>query len=218
MKFSGMSPAELQFIRLYVTTLRREYYLLRSVMDLMHPTGLGIKSFTAAANMAVELDGMHKDFEAQLARVQKKDKLKKSNIPIGPTMNELADMFSLSFFKLVTVEDTPETGKVKTDDGWFSGKPNEWKKTLQLYKNTPKDAGFSLPDLLSNFFNTLLKFFPSDLNHKTWHEGPWGPTKKMWPPANEYNADDQYFDDDDDDEDDNGMSPFDMFFQDDDDN
>lgn len=214
MKFTGMSPAELQFIRLYVTTLRRDYYLLRSVMDLMHPSGLGVRSFTDAANMAVELDEMHKDFETQLNRVQKKDKIKKINAPTGPTMDELADMFSLSFFKLVTVEEKPATGqKIKTDDGWFSGKPNEWKNTIQLYKNTPKDAGFSLPDLLSNFFNTLLKFFPADLNNKTWHEGPWGPAKKMWPPADEYNPDDQYFDDDDDD--DNGMSQFDMFFEDD---
>ena len=217
MKFSGMSHAELQFIRLYVTTLRREYYLLRSVIDLMHPTGLGIKSFTDAANMAVELEDMHKDFEAQISRVQKKDKIKKTNVPPGPTMDELADLFSLSFFKLVTVAETPETGKVKTDDGWFSGKPTEWKKTIQLYKNTPKEAGFSIPDLLSNFFNTLIKFFPLDQNHKTWHEGPWGPTKKLWPPLDEYsNSAEQYFEDDDDEDEDNGMSQFDMFFGDDD--
>lgn len=215
MKFTGMSPAELQFIRLYVTTLRREYYLLRSVMDLMHPSGLGVKSFTDAANMAVELDEMQKDFEAKLSRIQKKDNLKKINIPVGPTMNELADMFSLSFFKLITVEETPTTGeKIKTDDGWFSGKPTEWKKTIQLYKNTPKEFGFSFPDLLSNFFNTLIKFFPFEQNYKTWHEGPFGPTKKLWPPLDEYaEADEQYFEDDEDE--DNGMSQFDMFFDDD---
>lgn len=168
--------------------------------------------------MALELEEMHQDFEAKLRRVQKKDNLKKINIPLGPSMQELADLFSLSFFKLVTVEETPATGsKVKTDDGWFSGKPTEWKKTIQLYKNTPKDAGFSLPDLLSNFFNTLLKFFPLDQQPKQWHENPLGPTKKLWPPLDEYaSADEQYFDDDDDDEDDNGMSQFDMFFNDDD--
>lgn len=214
MKFTGMSPAELQFIRLYVTTLRREYYLLRSVIDLMHPSGLGVKNFIDAANMALALDEMQKDFDAKLARIQKKDNLKKSNVSVGPSLDELADMFSLSFFKLVTVEEKSKTGeKIKTDDGWFSGKPAEWKTTLQLYKNTPKDAGYALPDLLSNFFNTLIKFFPSAPNQKNWYEGPFGPTKKLWPPQGEpADEDAQYFDDGDDDD---GMSQFDVFFDDD---
>lgn len=210
-----MSPVEIQFIRLYVTTLRREYYLLKSVMDLMHPTGLGIKSFTEATNMALALDEMHKDFDAKLSRIQKKDHIRRINIPDGPTMAELTDMFSLSFFKIVTVEESGpgHANKEITSDGWYSGKPTEWKKSLALYKKAPKDAGFDLPDLLSNFFNTLIKFFPFDKNHKHWHEGPFGPTKKLWPPADETNEDEQYFEDDDDDD----ASPFNMFFDDDDD-
>jgi len=211
MQFSAMTPSEMQFIRLYVTTLRREYYLLRSVLDLMHPNGLGVKSFIDATKMALALEGMHQDFDSALSRVQKKDKIRKIKVATGPTMDELADMFSLSFFKLVTVEEGPETSKkIKTDDGWFSGKPTEWKKTLALYKNTPKNDLHSLPDLVSNFFNTLLKFFPFEKYHKNWHEGPFGPTKKLWPPENNYDEDAQYFDDDDDD---NGMSQFDMFFK-----
>lgn len=214
MSFAGMSQAEMQFIRLYVTTLRREYYLLRSVMDLMHPSGLGLKDFVEATRAALALDEMHKDFEGQIRRVQQKRKLRKVAGSSGPTTDELADMFSLSFFKLVTVTEEPETGNsVKQDDGWFSGKPTEWKKTLALYKNTPKAAGDNLPNLLSNFLTTLLKFFPFEPGHKNWHEFPFGTTKKLWPPQGEYaedEDDEQYFDDEDDEDD--GMSQFDMFF------
>jgi hypothetical protein len=206
-----MSPAEMQFIRLYVVTLRREYYLLRSVMDLMSPAGLGLKSFTDAINAAVALDDMHADFETQLSKIQKKNNIQKINVSTGPSIDELAEMFSLSFFKMITVADGPVAGTtVKNDDGWFSGKPTEWKKTLELVKSTPKDAGYYLPDLLSNFFNTLLKFFPFDKPANKWDENLFGPTKKLWPPPNKYKDEDaQYFDDDDDD---NGMSQFDMFF------
>jgi hypothetical protein len=220
MSFAGMSQAEMQFIRLYVATLRREYYLLRSVMDLMHPSGLGLKSFIDATNAAVALDEMHQDFEANISRIQKKRKMRKIAVPQGPTTDELADMFSLSFFKLVTVTEKPnETGvvdSVKQDDGWFSGKPAEWKKTLALYKNTPKSAGDNLPNLLSNFLATLLKFFPFEPGQKDWHKFPFGTTKKLWPPQNNYieDEDEQYFDEDDEDD---GMSEFDMFFGNDDD-
>lgn len=199
----------MQFIRLYVTTLRREYYLLRSVLDLMHPTGLGVKSFMDATKMALALEDMHQDFESQLNRIQKKDNLRKVKVQTGPTTDELADLFSLSFFKLVQVTDGPAPGtKIKTDDGWFSGKPTEWKKALALYKGAPAKQEPTLPDLMSTFFNTLLKFFPFEGNTKKWHDGPFSP-KKLWPPANEYEDEDaQYFEDDDEDD----SSPFDMFF------
>lgn len=217
MSFAGMSQAEMQFIRLYVATLRREYYLLRSVLDLMHPTGLGLKSFIDATNMALTLDALNKDFDDKINRVQRKQKLRKVAVPASPTTDELAAMFSLSFFKLVTVtEATATTGAVKKDAGWFSGKPAEWKKTLTLYKNTPKLPGDDLSNSLSSFFATLLKFFPFEHGHKNWHEFPFGTTKKLWPPQNKYvedNEDKQYFDDDDDDSD---MSQFDMFFDNDD--
>jgi len=207
MKFSSMSPVEIQFIRLYVTTLRRDYYLVRSVMDLMSPNGLGIKSFTDATKMALTLDEMHSDFETQLNRIRRKDHIRKINLPSGPTPEELTNLFSLSFFKVVSVVDTAKSNeKIPINDGWFSGKPTEWKKTVDLYKKTPEDFGYKMPDLLSNLFNTLIKFFPFDSAAKKWYEGPFNPTKKVWPVEDE---DEQYFDDDDDDF---GMSQFDMLY------
>lgn len=213
MQFSSMSPVEIQFIRLYVTTLKREYYLLKSVIDLMHPTGLGVKSFTEATNMSLALDAMQKDFDTALHNIQKKDRIRKIKTVDGPTIEELTALFSLSFFKIVTTieKDKTPVGTKITSDGWYSGKPNEWKKSFALYKNAPKDAGFVFPDLLSNFFNTLLKFFPFDKNYKKWHEGPINPTKKLWPPDDE---NEQYFEND---VDDDGELPFNMFFDDDDD-
>lgn len=210
--FAAMSPAEIQFIRLYVLALRRDYYLVRSVMDLMHPNNLGVRGFAEATSMALALEEMHGDFDKKITKLQKKHDFRRVKTLPGPSVGELADLFSLSFFKLVNVEEDAKSGKsVKTDEGWFSGKPTEWKKTLSEYKQVLKNASPSLPDLLSNFFNAALKFFPFDLNHKKWQDGFPGHTKKMWPPGNKYEDEDaQYFDDDDDD------TPFDMFFNDDD--
>jgi hypothetical protein len=213
MKFSGMSPVEIQFIRLYVAAMRRDYYLLRSTMSLMHPSTLGVKDFASAANMAVELDDMHQQFEQKIEAIQKKDNIRKINVSNGPSVDELADLFSLSFFKLVTTEEN-DTGALigKTDSGWYSGKPTEWKKTFSLYKNTPNNAINALPDLLSNFLNTLMKFFPFETNYKKWHEGPFGAAKKLWPPeTNEIEDYQQYFEDDEDYEEDDD-NPFENFF------
>lgn len=205
-----MSPDEVQFIRLYVMTLKREYYLLRSVMDLTHPTNLGVRNFTDATVLALGLDGMQQDFEASLRRVQKKNKLRIRQTVTGPTLDELADLFSLSFFKLITTA-KPASGAGKTtyNNGWFSGKPNEWKKTLHSYKGVPKDKNNELPDFLTDFFNAALKLFPFD--NKTWLSDQSNLTKKIWPP----DAKNWYVEDDDDDSD-PSLDPFDWFLGDDD--
>lgn len=205
-----MSPDEVQFIRLYISTLKREYYLLRSVMDLMHPTNLGVRSFTDATNIALGLEELQQDFEAKLRRVQKKNKCRVRQVATGPTLDELADMFSLSFFKLITTAKPTAGEKTLYNNGWFSGKPNEWKKTLNSYKGVPKDKKPALPDFLTDFFNAALKLFPFD--NKTWLSDQSNLTKKVWPPDTK----NWYVEDDDDDPDPN-LDPFDWFFGDDDD-
>lgn len=205
--FAGMSPVETQFVRLYVLTLRREYALVKSTIDLMHPSGLGLRNFADATRIAKELHEMQKDFDASLSRLQKKHNFRKVNIPDGPTMGELADLFSLSFFKLVTVAN--KSGNEYAEDllnGWFSGKPEEWKKTLLSFKDVPKSKGTNLPDLLSDFFQLAMKFFPFHTNkwHLDGHSG-YG-TKKLWPPENQYSSNDY--------EDDDEENPFDWLFDD----
>lgn len=207
LEFASMSPAEVQFIRLYITTLKREYYLVRSVMDVMHPNGLGVKSFTAATKLALGLAEMQQDFDAKLRGVQKKNSLRTKFVSPGPTLDELADMFSLSFFKIITTVENESAGKSYKNNGWFSGKPTEWKKTLYSYKDAPKNKAASLPDLLTEFFTTALKFFPFD--NKTWLSNKSNLTKKIWPP------DSKNWYDDIEDDDDPSVDPFNWFFGDD---
>ena len=126
----------------------------------------------------------------------------------GPSIDELADIFSLSFFKIITT--VGSAPKSKTDNkGWFSGKPNDWKKTLTSYKDVSKNKSQSLPDILTDFFTTALKFFPFD--NKTWLSDKPNLTKKIWAP------DGKNWHDEIDDDDDGTGDPFDWFFNDDDD-
>lgn len=211
LEFASMSPAEIQFIRLYITTLRREYYLVRSVVDLMHPSGLGLKSFSEATSVALGLAELQQDFDAKLRQLQKKNHPRTKFVSTGPTIDELADLFSLSFFKIITTGESPAGVKSAHNKGWFSGKPTEWKKTLQSYKDVPKNKTQSLPDLLTDFFSAALKFFPFD--NKTWLSNKSNLTKKIWPPDPN-----NWYDeiDDEDDDDDTSLNPFDWFFGDDD--
>lgn len=208
---AAMSPSEVQFIRLYVTTLKREYYLLRSVIDLMSPHNLGIKSFIDAANASLKLAELQQDFEEQLRSVQKKNNMRTVLTHTEPTLNELADLFSSSFFKLITTDENAVGQKVVDNNGWFSGKPIEWKKTLINYKEIPKDKISSLPNLLVDFFTAALKFFPFD--NGGWLSGQSNLTKKIWPPG----PTNWYFDDEDIDEDEDDPNPFGWLFDDDDD-
>lgn len=210
MQFAGMSPVEVQFVRLYVVTLRREYDMVRSVLHLMSPDGLNIKNFVEATNISRGLHEMQQDFDAALSRVQKKHKFRKVEVQTGPTLNELVDLFSLSFFKLVTVvKSEPEKHtQDKYYDGWFSGKPDEWKKTLLSLQGVPKNKGTNLPDLLSNFFQLAMKFFPFHSNK--WDADDLPGAKKLWPPQNNL-----YDDDYEDDESDDNNYPFDWLFDDD---
>lgn len=189
MQFSGMSREELRFVRLYVTGLKREYACVKSVCHLMHPAGLGVKNFIDAVNVARGLDAMQQEFDSRLAAVQKKNKMRRANVAPMPTTADIVDLFSLSFFKVATVvKESSQPSKVYSD-GWFSGKPDEWKKTLLLAKDAPLSGGPTLPNLLSELFQAALKFFPFNPNKWADHFG----TKKIWP-ENEKN----YWDEDDD--------------------
>jgi hypothetical protein len=211
--FVGMTPVEVQFIRVYVTALKRHYPVIRSVVDLMNPDGLGIQDFYNATTAAVAVDEMHADFEQGLQAVQKTNKMRARKVAASPTDDELADLFGLSFFKLITT--VPATDSKKkvlptTYEGWFSGKPDEWKNTLKAYKDVPANKENALNDLLTTCFNAFAKLF--NKNNLFPHGFKPGFGKKMWP------AESNFFDDQSDDaaEDFDG-DPFDWLFGDPDD-
>jgi len=209
--FVNMSPAEVMFIRVYVYALRRHYAALRTVVDVMNPDGLGVKDFHTATRLATNLAEMHGDFEASLLSLRKKHKFKSRQTVTGPTQDELADLFELSFFKLVTAQKAEKNNKtiVESHDGWFSGKPEEWKNTIKTCKNLPPAEEDLIPDLLSECFNAMAKFF--HLHSKFHKKFPPNSTKKIWPDITDE------LDDGDDDEVASPENPFDWLFDNDDD-
>lgn len=150
---NNVSKSEQQFIRTYVAAMKRDYHLLWSVLDLMNPTHLDVKEIVVAARLAKELQQLQADFDGELLALQKKHRLKhKSFSPPAPTMEDLAELFTLSFFKVVTT--TPK-GK-KKDDGWFSGEPESWKEMAHTIQSIDVNK---LPKIIGSYIATLMKLF-----------------------------------------------------------
>jgi hypothetical protein len=150
---NNISKAERQFIRTYVAAMRRDYQLLWSVLDLMNPTNLGAKEIVPTARLARELRTLQAEFDGELMALQKKHRLKhKAIAPPPPTTEELAELFTLSFFKVVTT--TPK-GK-KKDDGWFSGEPESWKEMAHTIQSIDVNK---LPKIVGSYIATLIKLF-----------------------------------------------------------
>jgi hypothetical protein len=211
--FVGMSPVEMQFIRVYVSALKRHYPVIRSVVDLMNPDGLGIQDFYKATTTAVALADMHDDFEQGLQSAKTNNKMRIRKVTESPTEDELADLFGLSFFKLITTapaDDNKKFSPQKLHEGWFSGKPDEWKNTLKAYKDAPTGKDNALTELLTECFNAFAKLFHK---HDMFPHGfkP-GFGKKLWPAESDF-LDDQG----DDAADDFDGDPFDWLFGDPDD-
>ena len=150
---NNVTKTELQFIRTYVAAMKRDYHLLWSVLELMNPDNLGIKEIVAAARTAQALQEMQADFDTELLALQKRHRLppKALSLP-APSTAQLAELFTLSFFKVVTT--TPK-GK-KKDDGWFSGEPDSWKDMMQSMQTIDVNK---LPQMLSSYIATLIKLF-----------------------------------------------------------
>lgn len=192
---NNISKSEQQFIRTYVAAMKRDYHLLWSVLDLMNPTHLGVKEIVIAARLAKELQQLQADFDGELLALQKKHRLKhKSFSPPAPTMEDLAELFTLSFFKVVTT--TPK-GK-KKDDGWFSGEPESWKEMAHTIQSIDVNT---LPKIIGSYIATLMKLFKpfdygpgmADVPVNPYWKLPYG-TKNNSKPYNE----EEYFEDDED--------------------
>lgn len=165
LKPEHMSTAEKQFIRTYVAAMRRDFSLLTSVMEFMHPDRLAVNDAVKATNMAVELQHMHADFETTLHNLPSTSGRLRKVVPVGPSLDDLADLFTLSFFKVFTVLESDKLGEQKKDAGWFSGKPDEWHQLFkQLAETEPQSTKKQSP-----VFNMFSKFFPQLELFKNFH-------------------------------------------------
>lgn len=162
----NMSTVEKHFIRVYVAAMHRDYDMLRSIFHLMAPTEANVKSVVTAARMARSLREMHAEFDSTLHALAAEHKFREKQLPPVPNLDELADLFTLSFFKIVK---TTGAGQIKKDDGWFSGEPATWGKTIKSAFNVNHGA---LPDVLSTYLQSLKKLLSNettlDIKNKFW--------------------------------------------------
>lgn len=181
LKPEHMSVAEKQFIRTYVQAMRRDFALVESVMALMHPDQLALTDLMQAVRVAVELRQMQAEFETTLANTPTLQPFIRKAMPSGPSLDDLADMFALSFFKVFTVLENKKTWPKKQDAGWFSGQPEEWHKVFKELEITVEKS----EKKQSPIFNMFSKFFPQLEMFKNFHLAQ--PTEdapsNAWPPA-----------------------------------
>jgi len=152
---SKMSATELKFIQTYVTALRREYGLLQTAIELMKPEQLAVADIVQATRLSKVMQHMHAEFESTINALAATNKFFRRKSVRHPTLEELSDIFSLSFFKVVTTVKAGEKALSKHDDGWFSGDPYAWQNVFDnLQKNPPFNS------LLSDCLKAMSKMFP----------------------------------------------------------
>jgi hypothetical protein len=144
---NNISKTEQHFIRTYVAAMKRDYHLLWSVLDLMSPANLGVKEVVPAARLARQLQQFQADFDGELLALQQKHRLKhKSLSPPEPTTEDLAELFTLSFFKVVTTTPKGMAHTIQSID------VNKLPKIIGSYIATliklfkPFDAGADMTD------------------------------------------------------------------------
>lgn len=181
-----MSPAEREFIKVYVAALRRDYGLIFTVFSLMDPAQLAVTDVAEATRIAVELQHMHAEFEVCLHNLQSCRKFFKRGPSFSPTLDQLANLFTLSFFKILTSVQKKNGVQQKVDAGWFSGKPEEWHKILEQLEKSKPFPEKPKTETPSAIFNLFSKFFPQFDNLKYFFD-PGTPKDNVsiniWPPT-----------------------------------
>lgn len=185
--FSKMSETELRFIHTYVRALKRDYDLLATVMHVAHPENLDVRDITQATKLAATLSKMHQKFERTLFSLPSVKPLPKYRTSVGPTIEQLASIFALSFFKLLKVDKAGGKSQPPKDAGWFSGKPAEWQAALLTLKDIlgDKPPKKTVPDELLTACMKMLSHFFGGLEFPLLAETqyPKNPPKKVWPVA-----------------------------------
>lgn len=185
---ANMSPDELKFIRLYCFLLRRQYYEVKTVMALMNPANLSVQSPTCAAAAANQLARFGDDFDNAIEKVKEKHKIKEKRVLRDEVsfLNELADIFALSFFKVVAVDADDGEPLTLVKDGWCSGEPSSWATQLDLSEAPQDDYQKNVMSHIINFFSSITAWKKPTLNHK-----------KVEPheERDEYDEDDEWYQD-----------------------
>lgn len=188
-----MSPDEWQFIRAYCLTVQKHYDLITIVRALMRPDNLAVKCPIAASRLALKLHALQKE---QCAKIEALAPPKRKSYASEKVRDEdIADIFMISFFKLVD----GETKKVlvtdkglPTHDGWSSGHPADWQNTIKSLQELHAASSPS-PDVpVGLLLQALLKLFAHMPKNKT---GNWEKIEEEEYEEWDEDEDDDYNDD-----------------------
>lgn len=137
MNINKMSLLEATFIRAYVLAMKRQFPVLDLVIELMNPDGLAVKDVVHATNLAQALQNIGGTFEEAVQALRLKHNFfeRPPRRDPTPTLHELTELFTLSFFKVMK-----STDHVKLDAGWFSGEPGSFHKNFVAHMLDP-DSG-----------------------------------------------------------------------------
>ena len=137
MNINKMSLLEATFIRAYVLAMKRQFPVLDLVIELMNPDGLAVKDVVHATNLAQALQNIGGTFEEAVQALCLKHNFSERppRRDPTPTLHELTELFTLSFFKVMK-----STDHVKLDAGWFSGEPGSFHKNFVAHMLDP-DSG-----------------------------------------------------------------------------
>lgn len=165
---SHMSPDELQFIRLYCSLLRKQYYEVKAVMAMMSPAGLAVRSPVVAADAANRLAAFSRDFDAALEKIKQQHRIKEKRViqDEAQFLNEMADVFALSFFKVVAVDSEMAEQVTIVKDGWCSGEPSSWTKYVDLSETPTTDYHKNIVSHILNFFSAITAWKNPSLYYK----------------------------------------------------
>ena len=192
-----MSDTELMFIRAYVVALKRNYSLVLTAIELMKPEKLAVTSVVQAARLSKVMQEMHAEFELTINALPSTAKFfRRKNTTNHPTVKELSELFSLSFFKVITTVKDGPAALSKHAGGWFSGDPYSWQRVFDnLQKNPPFNG------LVTDSLKALAKMFPAmkDLyfGESPKHDAPlnfWPGKQPKYDNDNDDDDDDEWYD------------------------
>lgn len=163
-----MSPDELKFIRLYCFLLRKQYYEVKTVMSVMNPTNLAVRSPTQAASIARQLTTLGDNFDAAIEKIKKKYAVTEKRVLHDEMsfLNDLADIFALSFFKVVAIDSEDSTQVALIKDGWCSGEPASWTNYVENASGPQADYQKTVMSQILNFFSTITAWKKPTLHYK----------------------------------------------------
>lgn len=198
-----MSKEEADFVRRYVRALQRDYSILSTAIGLLSPSGLAVSNFLTAVSLSCRLSGLQSVFDAKLRCIQKKCNPAVTPTELvaseEPTLEQLAEVFTLSFFQLLPAPEKYGAPLNHRDlTGWFSGQPADWASVINTAvvpqkKKQPQKNNAALNDM------TPLSKLISDLFFGSGFFGlSKSPAKQIWPPpAENWWIDDMEIDDQD---------------------